>query len=138
MRLVVIGAALAGIGVSVYLTVVHANAGALVCSTSGVVNCERVLSSAYGTILGTPVPTSAAGIVWFAVSGALAYSWRRDALLAWSALGLVTVLYLIYVEIDRVGAVCVWCTAAHALVLVTLGAVLTDRYSAAARAPARR
>jgi uncharacterized membrane protein len=138
VRAVVLGAAVAGIGVSIYLTVVHADAGALVCSTSGVVNCERVLSSAYGTILGTPVPTSAAGILWFAVSAALALARRRDLLLAWSALGLLTVLYLVYVEIDRVGVICVWCTAAHALVLVTLVAVLTERYSAAGRAPARR
>jgi uncharacterized membrane protein len=134
----VLGAAVAGVGVSIYLTVVHAESGALVCSSSGVVNCERVLSSAYGTILGTPIPTAAAGIVWFAVSAALALMRRRDLLLAWSALGLLTVLYLVYVEIDRVGVICIWCTAAHVLVLVTLVAVLTERYSGGGRGPAPR
>lgn len=133
-----LAAAVAGAGVSIYLTIVHANSSALVCSTSGVVNCERVLSSAYGTILGTPIPTSAAGILWFGVSGALTLAGRRNALLAWGTLGLLTVLFLLYVEIDLVGAICLWCTVAHALVVVTLVAVLTERYSAAARAPARR
>ena len=138
MKLVVLAAAVAGVGVSIYLTIVHANSSALVCSTSGVVNCERVLSSAYGTILGTPIPTSVAGIVWFAVSGGLALAAWRNAQLAWGALGLLTVLFLIYVEIDVVGAICAWCTVAHVLVVITLVAVLTERYSGAGRAPARR
>jgi uncharacterized membrane protein len=38
--------------------------------------------------------------------------------LAWSALGLVTALFLVYVEIVQLGAICIWCTAAHILVLV--------------------
>lgn len=138
MRLVVVAAALAGLGVSVYLTIVHANSGALVCSSSGLVNCERVLASGYGTILGTPIPTSAAGILWFALSGGLALARLRSAQLAWSALGLLTVLYLVYVEIDLVGALCVWCTAAHVLVLITVVAVLTERYAGGGREPARR
>jgi uncharacterized membrane protein len=138
MRLVVLAAAVAGVAVSIYLTVVHAHSSALVCSTSGVVDCERVLSSAYGTILGTPIPTAAAGILWFAVSGGLALLGMRTAQLAWAALGLLAVLFLLYVEIDVVGAICAWCTVAHALVLVTLVAVLTERYSGAGRAPARR
>jgi uncharacterized membrane protein len=134
----VLAAAVAGIAVSIYLTLVHAAATPLICGTGGLVNCERVLSSANGTILGTPVPTSAAGILWFAVSGELALARRRDAQLAWSGLGLLTVLYLVYVEIDRVGALCAWCTAAHVLVLVTVVAVLTERYAAGGREPARR
>ena len=39
LLLVILGAAAAGVGVSIYLTVVHANSAALVCSGSGVVNC---------------------------------------------------------------------------------------------------
>jgi uncharacterized membrane protein len=73
---------------------------------------------------GSAVPTSAAGIVWFAVSGLLAVGRLagREQLasvqLGWSALGLLTVLFLVYVEIVRLGAVCVWCSTAHVLVLV--------------------
>jgi uncharacterized membrane protein len=137
MRLTVLAAAAAGVAVSIYLTIAHAHTGALVCSTNGVVNCERVLSSAYGTVLGTAIPTSAAGIVWFAVSGGLALVRRWDLLIAWAALGLLTVLYLLYVEIDVVGAICAWCSVAHALVVVTCVAVVTGRYAGAGPAGAR-
>jgi uncharacterized membrane protein len=30
---------------------------------------------------------------------------------------MLTVLYLVFIEIVRIGAICVWCTAAHILVL---------------------
>jgi len=135
-----------GAGVSVYLTAVHFSTAPLVCSTGGIVNCERVLSSPYGTIAGTSIPTSTAGILWFLVSAALAaLRLRPDARarlavahLAWGAAGLLTALYLVFVEINRVGAVCAWCTAAHTLVLLSFLALLTLWSVEAAPAPARR
>ena len=91
------------------------------------------------------MPTAAAGILWFAVSGVLAWGRLRSdsgrlhqAQLAWAGLGLLTILYLVYVEIDRIGAICAWCTAAHALVLVSLLALLTLESAGAGRAPAPR
>ena len=137
-------AGVAGIGVSVYLTVVHYSALPLVCSTSGAVDCERVLSSVYAVIGGTGIPTSAGGIAWFTVSAVLAVTqlagresrFVRSAQLAWSALGLLTSLYLVFVEIVRLGAICIWCTAAHMLVLLTflvvLSGALADRESGTA------
>jgi uncharacterized membrane protein len=117
-QLLAVTAGLAGLGISIYLTAVHYAGVPLACPANGTINCEAVLSSRYAVIAGTNVPTSAAGIVWFAVSALL---WTRRAgrfQLAWSALGLVTALFLVYVEIVRLGAICIWCTAAHALVLL--------------------
>jgi uncharacterized membrane protein len=117
-QLLALAASVAGLGVSIYLTAVHYAGVPLACPANGTINCEAVLSSRYAVIAGTNVPTSAAGIVWFAVSVML---WTRRASrlqLAWSALGLVTVLFLVYVEIVQLGAICIWCTAAHILVLV--------------------
>jgi uncharacterized membrane protein len=118
-------ASLAGVGISIYLTVVHYATIPLACPANAVVNCEQVLSSSYAVIGGSGVPTSAAGILWFAISAGLALAlWLRPGpqlarvQLAWSAIGLVTVLYLVYVEIVQLGAVCIWCSAAHALVLL--------------------
>jgi len=111
-------AGLAGLAISIYLTVVHYSTIPLACPASGVVNCEQVLSSRYAVIGDTGVPTSAAGIVWFVVSAGLALLRRRRAQLAWSSIGLATVLFLVYVEIVQLGAVCIWCTAAHAMVLL--------------------
>lgn len=110
--------AVIGLGVSIYLTFVHFSAAQLVCSASGAIDCERVLGSRYGVIAGTDVPTSAAGIVWFAVAGALAAIHNRRAQVAWSVAGLLTVLYLVFIEIVQLGAICIWCTVAHAMVVV--------------------
>lgn len=128
-------AGLAGLGVSAYLTVVHYTSVPLVCSTSGAINCEQVLSSPYAVIAGTTLPTSAAGLVWFAVTVALAGlrlagpSWPVVARLqlAWSAIGLVTVVGLVFIEIVVLGAICIWCTAAHSLVVAIFLLVLFDR-----------
>lgn len=117
-QLAALAASVAGLGISIYLTVVHYAGVPLACPLNGTINCEAVLSSRYGVIAGTGVPTSAAGILWFAVSMLL---WARPAgriQLAWSVAGLATILSLIFVEIVLVGAICAWCTAAHVLVLV--------------------
>jgi uncharacterized membrane protein len=124
-QLPALAAGLAGLGISVYLTVVHYAGLPLACPANGTINCEAVLSSRYAIIAGTGVPTSAAGIVWFGVSMLL---WTRRAgriQLAWSALGLATVLSLVFVEIVLVGAICVWCSAAHVLVLLIFLIALT-------------
>ena len=126
-QLAAIGVSLAGVGVSIYLTVLHYAGVVPACPASGPVNCEAVLTSPYAVIAGTSIPTSAAGIAWFAVSAVL---WTRPAgwvQLAWSAAGMVAVIYLVFVEIVRLGAICLWCSAAHALVLTTLLIALTVR-----------
>jgi uncharacterized membrane protein len=123
---------LAGLGVSAYLTVVHASLAPLACSASGVVDCERVLTSPFAEILGSGVPTSAAGLLWFATAVALVLvEWRHPFStllarlhLAWVAAGMLTVLFLVYVEIVRLGTICAWCTAAHVLVLFSFLMVL--------------
>lgn len=133
---VTLAASVAGLAVSVYLTFVHFSAAQLVCTVGGPVNCERVLGSGYAVIAGSTLPTSAAGIVWFAVSALLAAAmWigagRRGMVpaiqVAWSVVGLLTVVYLAFVEIVLLGAICLWCTAAHSLVVVIFLLTVTLR-----------
>jgi uncharacterized membrane protein len=124
-QVLALAAGLAGLGISIYLTAVHYAGVPLACPANGPIDCEAVLSSRYAVIAGTSVPTSAAGIAWFAVSVLL---WTRRAgrvQLAWSALGLATVLFLVYIEIVQLGAVCLWCTAAHVLVVLIFLIALT-------------
>jgi len=124
------------VGVSIYLTLLHFAGIVPACPVSGAINCEAVLSSSYALIAGTPMPTSAAGIVWFGVS-ALLWAWRfRPVHLAWSAVGLLTVLYLVYVEIVQLGVICLWCTAAHLLVIAIVMIAIT--LSLQGRGSARR
>lgn len=123
-RTVAVLVSVAGVAVSIYLTVLHYAGVVPGCPVTGPVNCEAVLSSPYALIAGLPVPTSAAGILWFGVSAVL---WTRPLTwiqLAWAALGLATVVYLVFIEIVRLGVICLWCTAAHVLVIaLVLGAV---------------
>jgi uncharacterized membrane protein len=125
LALVLIG--VAGVAISIYLTIVHYTPVPLVCSTSGLVNCERVLSSPYSSVAGIPI--SAGGLIWFAVSGALGALalgtngepvWLQPAQVIWSLLGLAMVLYLVGVEVLALGVICAWCTALHVLILATL------------------
>lgn len=125
LQVLAIALSVAGIGVSSYLTGLHFVGFAPACPTSGTVNCEAVLTSPYAVIAGTAVPTSAAGIVWFAVSAVL---WTRPfgrVQLAWSVVGLATVLYLVFIEIVRIGAICLWCSGAHVLVVAILLVAVT-------------
>ena len=120
LQVLAIALSVAGVAVSIYLTALHFIGFAPACPATGPVNCEAVLSSPYAVIAGTTVPTSAAGIAWFAISAVLWVRGFGRVLLAWSALGLVTVLYLVFVEIVCIGAICLWCTAAHVLVVAVL------------------
>jgi uncharacterized membrane protein len=120
---------LLGIGIAAYLTAVHYQGAPLVCSTTGLVDCENVLASAYSRIPGTAIPITFPGLAWFVVSGVLALvAWRlrpdeRRLLvleLIWAALGILTVFYLVYVEIVRLHKICAWCTGIHVIILVML------------------
>src|SRR5690242_8085884 len=108
-----------GAAIASYLTLVHYTHVTLLCSASGVINCEHVLSSSYGLVPETSIPTAAAGILWFLVGAALPLaSWLmwpekrslRLAELIWAILGMLVVLYLVYVELVLVHAICIWCT----------------------------
>lgn len=116
-----------GAGISIYLTAVHYENVPLVCSTHGLIDCARVLSSSYSVVPGTTIPISVPGLGWCIVSAALAIAalylgiGRRSILLAqfvWSLLGMFTVISLVYVEIVRIHAICAWCTALHVLILL--------------------
>ena len=117
VQLVAVLVSLAGVGVSIYLTILHYAGAVPGCPVTGTINCEAVLSSPYALIAGLPVPTSAAGIAWFGVSAVLwtrRLHWMHPV---WAAIGLLTVVYLVFIEIVRLGAICLWCTAAHVLVV---------------------
>lgn len=121
---------LIGVAIAIYLTIVHYNTHVeLVCSSSGIVNCEHVLSSPYASIPGTSIPTSVAGIAWSMVGAMLPVAawliWpgKRIVLVAellWAAIGLLTVFYLVYAELVVLHAICAWCTAIHLIVLLYL------------------
>jgi uncharacterized membrane protein len=119
--------ALGGLGVAAYLTVVHYAHQPIVCSSIG--DCELVNSSRYAKVGGVPVALlGAASYAMLAVLATAAWL-RRDAMVllgAW-ALALAAFafsMYLTYIELRVLHAICVYCVASAGL-MTALFAVLS-------------
>ena len=121
---------LAGLAVSAYLTVEHYSSSAtLACPETGVVNCVKVTTSSYSTLAGVPV--ALLGLLFFAAMTLLCTpaawrgtsAWLDRARLAGAVAGVAMVVYLVWAELFRIDAICLWCTVVHALT-VALFAVL--------------
>jgi uncharacterized membrane protein len=135
--------ALAGVGVSTYLTIAHyTSPEILACSASGTIDCARVTTSEQSTVLGIPV--AVLGLVFFVAMSLLCLpvAWRSDrravhrARLAATTIGIAFVLWLVYAEQFIIGAICLWCTVAHvlafglfAITLVTAPDTLGDPFT---------
>src|ERR1700712_460853 len=120
MRLATLVLAVAGLAAAAYLTYEHFTAGAtLACPDTGRVSCAKVTSSSYSSVLGIPV--AVLGLVFFLVLLPLVVpaAWRSRGprlhrlRLAWTAVGMVSVLYLVWAELFGVRAICLWCTGVH-------------------------
>jgi uncharacterized membrane protein len=116
---------LAGLGVAGYLTYEHyTGSTSLVCSDKGIVNCLAVTTSSYSKVAGIPV--AVLGLAFFAVMVILQLPvmWNRTepvirrARVAWAGVGLAPVVYLLYTELFRIDAICLWCTAVHVLTFI--------------------
>jgi uncharacterized membrane protein len=127
------GASLAGVAVSGYLTVVHFTSSAiLICSGSGLIDCERVTTGPYSELFGVPV--AILGLAWWVAMAALTSPWAwgaADPRIGWLRLGLaaagvVFVLYLVWAELFPIGAICLWCTVVHVLAFVLFVAVALE------------
>jgi uncharacterized membrane protein len=121
--------ALIGLAISVYLTIEHYTAStALACPESATINCQKVTTSQWSHV--GPVPVTVLGLAFFVAMALLCSppAWRirsLDALRTGAAMvGVLTALYLLWIELFRVDAICLWCTAVHLCTLVLLGAVL--------------
>ncbi len=125
--LAVLALGIAGVAVSGYLTLVHYGGAALACQQSSLIDCEAVTTSSYSLVPGTEVPVSIPGLLWAIVLVGLGVALARGAgrrvdaaVLVWSALAMVSVLYLVYAEIVVIQRICLWCTIFHAIVLAAL------------------
>jgi len=125
---------LVAVAIAAYLTITHyADPAALACPDHGVINCTLVTTSSYSVVFGIPV--AVLGLVWAATMTALCLpaAWRSQAgwidttRLAAALVGAAMVLYLIYVELFDVGAICLWCSAIHLVTIALLAVILIGR-----------
>lgn len=113
-----------GMAVAAYLTYVHYNEDALVCTVGG---CHTVQQSDYSTMFGVPI--AAFGFVMFLTVTLIA--WGRltgrgplpsdmATMAAWTLLltSLLYYAYLTYVEIWELEAVCQWCVLSSIIALL--------------------
>jgi uncharacterized membrane protein len=122
LRLALIVVSAVGIGVAAYLTYVHYQPAALICTQGG--GCETVQDSKYAVLAGVPVAVLGLS-AW--VATLVLTIWNSElarmltAALALAALAFV--IYLMILQVFVIDAICIWCMANDA-VLVPLLAVL--------------
>jgi len=119
---------LVGVAVAGYLTWVH-YAGLEPFCVGGGGGCERVQSSEYAELLGVPV--AVAGLAgYLALLGSLALPEELSRMTAGflALTGAAFSLYLTYVEIVEIHALCQWCVVS-AVLMVALAGVSVARLS---------
>jgi uncharacterized membrane protein len=118
-----------GLATSAYLTIEHFSTSALLaCPESSTINCQKVTTSKWSHVLGIPVAVLGLGYFVVLVGLCLPQAWRRPALdrprIAAVAVGAVSVVYLVWIELFQVEAVCIWCTVVHICTIALLATVL--------------
>jgi uncharacterized membrane protein len=116
-----------------YLTFEHySSSTTLACSDTGAINCLKVTTSSYSRVAGVPV--ALLGLLFFVALTALCLppAWRsthrnvRILRLAAVSAGIVSVIYLVWVELFKVDAICLWCTGVHVLTFVLFALVVME------------
>ena len=125
-----------GIGVAAYIAIAEANGGSPVCLAGGS-GCETVARSTWSHLAGVNV--AVLGIVGYALLLATAFFANDLARFAGFVLGLGGFgysVFLTYVELFKIEAVCQWCLASSVLmtILFALCAARLIRYAGAAGA----
>ncbi|HTS95741.1 MAG TPA: vitamin K epoxide reductase family protein [Streptosporangiaceae bacterium] len=114
---------LAGLGVSIYLTIAHyTTSSILACSSKGFVDCAKVTTSSQSMVFGIfPVAVLGLAFYVFMVAVNSPWGWRMQLPVVWWArlgsvvVGMGFVLYLLYAEIIQIGNICLWCTSVHVI-----------------------
>ena len=118
----------AGAGVSGYLGVTQLAGGAALFCTVGS-GCDVVRASRYAVFLGLPTALWGAGLYGLigglVLSGLLARRW--SAVLLLSVVGVSFSLYLTYLELFVIKALCAYCLVSAGIALVLFGVLLWQR-----------
>lgn len=133
--------ALLGMFDSAYLWIERLSGGELICPVGG--GCATVQSSSYATLLGVPV--AAIGVGGYAAllgvallalhTEQLAGLPTRALLLIMASGGVLFSLYLTYLQVAIIGAICFWCVTS-ALIEFSIWLIALLDWRASSRKPA--
>ncbi len=116
-----------------YLTFEHYTASStLACADKGAINCLKVTTSTYSTVLGVPV--ALLGLLFFVAMTVLCLPplWRsrqpviHRLRLAGVVVGMLSVLYLLWAELFKIDAICLFCTGVHVLTFALFALVVVE------------
>ncbi|HFU7087312.1 MULTISPECIES: vitamin K epoxide reductase family protein [Bacillus] len=105
-----------GIFLSIYLYISHLSSD-FFCPVG---DCLKVNSSSYAQIKGIPI--SALGILYYFLLHIFTYCGKKVFVIKlikyWLLLGLVFSLYLTYLELFEIKAICIWCIVSFGLIII--------------------
>jgi uncharacterized membrane protein len=120
--------AVVGLGISAYMTYIEATYTPAVCGPVG--DCNAVQNSSYAYLFGwLPVGLFGAG-GYVAILAAWIWGqrqpggWGHAAVLGMSAFGTLFSIYLTYLEIFVINAVCIWCLSSALIITLLMAAGL--------------
>lgn len=113
--------AVLGVGVSGYLTYTHFFSAPIFCG--GTSSCELVNSSRFAFI--GPIPVSLLGLIGYVAILALSFiptnedrQWPAQLIFGVALIGVLFQLYLTYIELFVLYAICYWCVASQIIILL--------------------
>src|SRR5690348_2073757 len=110
-----------GIGVATYITIADSGGGSPVCLAGGH-GCQTVASSSYSHLLGINVAVfGIVGYVLLLIAALLRGDVARMAGFLFSLAGFGFSVYLTYLELFVIEAICQWCVASAVLMTILFG-----------------
>lgn len=110
-----------GIGVATYIAIADSGGGSPVCLAGGS-GCETVANSSYSHLLGVNVAVfGIVGYVLLLAAALLQGDTARMAGFGVSLAGFGFSVYLTYLELFKIEAICQWCVASAVLMTVLFG-----------------
>lgn len=124
---------IAGSGVAIYLTFIETTKAQAICGPVG--DCNAVQNSSYAMLFGV-IPVGLLGLLGY-IAILFMWLWRRyrddllaeyapPALIGMAFFGVVFSIYLTYLEIFVINAVCIWCISSAWIITVLMLASLPD------------
>lgn len=121
LRMVATFVATFGIGVATYIAIADSGGGSPVCLAGGS-GCETVADSTYSHLLGINIAVfGIAGYVLLLVASLLRGDAARMGGFGVSLVGFGYSVYLTYLELFKIEAICEWCVASAVLMTVLFG-----------------